>query len=478
MISLYPDQSELIERVAQSFRQHRNIILYAPTGSGKTVMAGEIMRRLHNKGGRAIVLAHREELIRQFWTTLCAAGLGDDVGLVTAGRPEESWHRHHLCSVQTLARRLAKTRLAPTLLITDEAHHASAATYRRIQQRWPDIPHLGLTATPARTDGKGLGGIFNEIVQGLGVRELIAMGRLAPYRALSLDAGISGGEARTARGDYRPDDLARMIVEGEAIANVEQIIRQHCRGRRWLAFGPAIAISIDLAERLRKRGVRCEHIDGTLPRPERRAILQRFAEGKIDGLCSVDLVSEGFDCPAADTAVMYRRTKSLIVYLQQVGRALRYEPGKTALILDCCGNMLNENHGLPCAPRQWTLEGEGRKSRSKAAPSVAICEHCHTAMPITQYTCPTCGRARHRPRPQPAEVNIKLVEVELPGGAVSARIEVKPSGALDGKQVRRIARQVFAEAGEDGVRSLEGKLGYRPGWADHQLQWLPKTLRR
>ena len=481
MIELFPDQQELLGRVVAAYaRGRRAPLLVLATGGGKTIISGKLMQQAHDKGGRGLVLAHREELIRQFFSTLSNTGLAGHVGVIKAGAPEEAWHRHHLASVQTLTRRLDKTRIKPTFIVIDEAHHAQAKTYRRILERF-DVPLLGLTATPERTDGSGLGEIFDEIVEGPSMRELIQKGRLSPYQAKSLDVGIEGGDARVAGGDYRGDDLAAEIMRGRAMANITDVIAEHCAGRRWIAFGPNIETSKKLQARLHERGISAMHLDGKTPRTLRRNTLDRFAAGKLDGLCVVDLISEGFDCPAADTAVMYRRTKSVIVYLQQVGRVLRYEPGKVALILDCCGNILDEHHGLPCERRLWNLSGERRNKKTKrqAPVPLIICEGCRLTMPAALEVCPNC-HTRQTPKqemPTP-EVNIRLVNVTTPyGKEIQLELHRKANGSFEGKSLRSAVARAYRESGQSGLEEIRQSCGFKPGWVTMQLGWLNNRKR-
>ena len=467
---LYPDQVELLNDVRGAFQKgFRAPIVCSPTGSGKTVLAVDIMGGVEKKGGSSLVLTHRIEILNQFDATARKHGL-ENVGHVLPGRSEMGWQTHHLAMVQTLVRRLRQTRLDPDVLIVDEGHHAAASTYRRILERWPNAKIVGLSATPERPDGKGLDDIFDTIVMGLGVRELIALGRLAPYELFELPTGIEEGKVRSRGGDFDRHDLEEDLLANKKIASVHRAILEHAQGRRWIAFGPSIKASQELESSLRAEGVNCRHIDGTLDKSSRRSILRSFDSGQIDGLLSVDLISEGFDCPAADCAILYRRTKSHVVYRQAVGRVLREAPGKIARILDCC--QLNRTHGRPCDHREWSLSGRAGAKTENTGKKFRVCKACFLMQPVGPIACIDCGTIfSTAPRTPDQVLDVSLVRVQGAEAMEELIVKRRKNGAYEKESLRRATYKAHKAGGADAVKELGLSLGFKPGWADRQIDF-------
>lgn len=491
MYELYPDQLDLLERTSQAFKKHRAVVMCLATGGGKTVIAGHIMRRVHQRGGRALVVVHRDFLIKQFYKTLTQAGLAGDVGIIAAGYNEHSWKAHQIAMAQTLTKRIQKGRVGfePTIIIIDEAHHAAAATWRRIIDRYPGAFVLGLTATPQREKGGGLDDIFEIIVYGLGISELIKKKRLAPYTAYSIPTDANIKNLKRSGSDYTRADVAEKILQGHAVADVAAVIKKHCLNRRWLAFAPSIDASKKLACKLRGSGLDCAHLDGDTSKPERARILADFADGKLAGLCVVDLISEGFDVPEADTAVLFRKTKSVVIYLQQVGRVLRYKENKEALILDCCGLIYDEAMGLPDAERVWSLRGRSGKvvPQDRDIPIVQ-CKSCGSWMPSTRRTCANCGAVRLVVSQKDTRevVDVELVKVELDGDVLTMKVDPQTGKrSFDQKAIwRKVFKIVnYARAhGYDDKQTIEAlkrlgaDVGYKPGWSRHAFAFARKRM--
>ena len=472
-LTLYPDQVELIEAVRKKYREgFRKVAMGAPTGSGKTVMAGDIMRRVQVKGGTTLVLAHRVEIIRQFERTARKHGL-TSVSVISPGRPEQPWETHHLAMVQTLVHRLHKTRLDPSLLVVDEGHHSVSKTYLKVLDRFKRAKLLLLSATLERPDGKGLGDVCDVIVQGPGTRRLIEMKRLSPYELFSVPVGLSDKKIHTLGGDYVRGELEEdLFDDGEKkIAAVKRAILEHAKGYRWIAFGPTIRASKFLEQSLLESGVSCSHIDGTLNDWERRLKLERFAKGYYDGLLSVDLISEGFDCPEADCAILYRRTKSIVVYLQSIGRVLRFLDGKVARILDCAELWKQPDLGLPCDDHVWSLDGRAGAKTISSAPTMRMCQACFLVQPAGRSKCLECGAAFAAAVREPdKEVDVSLVRISIDPLMEDLVLEQRKDGTYKKEQVAKAVRQARDMDGEAGIHKLGRTLGYKPGWAKHQIR--------
>ncbi|MCK5641208.1 MAG: DEAD/DEAH box helicase family protein, partial [Gammaproteobacteria bacterium] len=295
------------------------------------------------------------------------------------------------------------------LVIWDEAHHLAAAGWARVHQEWSESHHIGLTATPQRLDGKGLGTWFSALVQGPSTAWLIDNGWLSPYEMYAPYTPDMGG-VDTKRGDWdRKQNSRRMDVPKITGCAIEHYLRL-ARGKRTIAFCCSIEHSKNVAAQFQRAGVMAIHLDGKAKDIDRLAAIEGFRAGQIDVLCVVDLVSEGLDVPELECVILLRPTQSLALYLQQVGRSLRYVLGKTALILDHAGNW---KHGLPDEEREWTLDDRPRRSKKQeqeAGSSVRLCPECmRPSRPAP--VCKFCGFVFPVASRKVKEVEGKLVKV-------------------------------------------------------------------
>jgi DNA repair protein RadD len=322
--TLRPYQQQAISDLRMAYRSGSAApLLVAPTGMGKTVVFAAITQAAAARGRQVLILVHRRELIHQASAKLAAIGV--DHGVIAAGiTPANA--SVQVASVQTLIRRLDRA-AAPDLIIIDEAHHAVAGnTWGRIIDHWPNSLLLGVTATPVRQDGRGLGSMFDHLVLGPSTAELIATGYLTPARIYAPPpvADLTGIHRRA--GDYAIDEAAdrmdRPTVTGDAISHYQRI----GAGQPAIAFCCNVKHAEHVCHAFKVAGIRAATLLGTTA--DRDALVARFAAGFIDVLVTVDVVSEGFDCPGAAVAILLRPTQSEGLYLQQIGRVLRPSPGK------------------------------------------------------------------------------------------------------------------------------------------------------
>ena len=386
---LRPYQHQAISDLRAAYRQGaRAPLLVAPTGMGKTVVFSAITHGAVQRGRRVLILVHRRELITQASAKLASAGVSH--GIIAAGFPA-SHQPVQVASVQSLARRLSGMEWSPDLIVIDEAHHAVAGTWLSVLSHWPHAYRLGVTATPVRQDGRGLGSVFDRLVLGPSVAELINGAFLTPSKIYAPPpiADLSG--LKTRAGDYRPEQAAeamdRPTVTGDAISHYQRL----CNHKRAIAFCCSTQHADSVNTAFNQQGVPAATLLGTTPSEQRDRVVRQFAAGTIRVLVTVDVVSEGFDCPAAEVAILLRPTQSEGLYLQQVGRVLRPAPGKdAAIVLDHVGNV--HRHGFPDDHRDWSLDDRPKRARSAgdAAPTVRTCEVCFAAFP-PQPICPCCG---------------------------------------------------------------------------------------
>ena len=433
-------QAALIEKLrAAVVSGKRAPLLVSPCGSGKTVVFAYLAGRIGAAGRRVLILAHRAELIDQITGTLSAFHV--PYAVVASGQPYEPLFCVQVAMVGTYVRRMDRYP-PPHTIIIDEAHHATASTWKNIFARYPDARRIGVTATPTRLSGEPLGDIFDEIILGPEMSELIAAGHLSDYVVYARPS-VDTSKIKTVAGDYNKNQLAlameKSTIYGDAVREYERF----ASGKRAIVFCISVDHAEAIAEMFQRAGHAARSIDGSMSSTERAEIIKSFKLGAIKILTSCDIVSEGFDLPAIECAIMLRPTQSLALWIQQAGRALRPFPGKgRAIILDHAGN--TERHGFPDDPREWTLHG--RKKKSKKLIRIKECPECLAACPGMASSCEYCGfifpRARGR---EVAEIDGELEELKkLPYNERMAKLKT------------------FAD-----FQAFGKAMGYKPGWAFH-----------
>lgn len=451
-MDLRPYQEQSLAQVRDAFRDHRRVLLQGATGSGKTVMFAYLAARVSANGKRVCILVHRHELLHQASAKLTEFGVAHDI--IDAKRRSVTRAPVVVASVQTMARRLVHYAECYDLLIVDEAHHATASTWALVLQAFPAAYVLGVTATPERADGVGLGTVFGELVLGPTVRDLIDQGHLADYRCFAPRHGgpdLSG--IKTVAGDWDRHQLSavmsRPTIVGDAVAHYREL----ATGRPAVAFCVGIKDAENCAENFRAAGYRAISVDGSLDRDERTRRIGGLASGEIQILTSCDLVSEGLDVPGIVAAILLRPTQSLGLYLQQVGRALRPK-SEPAIILDHAGN--TSRHGLPCQPREWSLHSKRRNGKSGAAP-IRTCPECYAIVPAAAAKC-ACGHEFGTTPREPLEViDDKLVEIKAFYG---------PDGRPTVERRRADIDAALAKCTSwDDLQALRKALGFKPFWA-------------
>ena len=419
-IILRPYQNVLIERARANFiTGKRSQLLVLPTGGGKTVCFSYMAGRAVEKNLRVWILAHRVELLDQIANTLRAFGVPH--GIIAPGYLGDRRQPVQVASVFTLARRLDRYE-KPDLIIVDEAHHCTTgSTWGQVIAANPQAKLLGVTATPCRLDGAGLGDVFDAMVQGPTMRELIDLGALSPYR-LFAPAGVDLTGVHTRMGDFVRGELAAAVdkpsITGDAVSHYLKL----APGKRAVAFCVSVEHAVHVAEQFRAAGISAQAIDGGMDRTLRASVLADFAAGRVQVLASCDLISEGFDVPAIEAAILLRPTQSLGLYLQQVGRALRTFPGKTeAIILDHAGNV--KRHGLPDEERVWSLDGTVRqKKAARSEVPVKTCGSCFATVHAAATHC-SCGFEFPVQRREVEQVEGVLQEIDLATAVRMRRVE-------------------------------------------------------
>jgi superfamily II DNA or RNA helicase len=455
MLILRPYQQDVVQGVRESYLQgYRAPIAVLPTGGGKTVVFSHIAASTSARGKRVMILVHRIELLKQTSNKLNEAGVYH--GLINPKFTADLSAPVQVASVQTLVKRLDKVP-PPDLIIIDEAHHTTAGSWRKIIEAYPGARILGVTATPCRGDGTGLGaeagGVFDDLVMGPQIPELINAGYLvkpiiyAPQQRLDLSS------VRTVRGDYDSKQVENLVDKATITGDAVQHYQRLCPGVPAVVFCVSVNHAQHVAEEFRRAGYRAYHVDGTLEDDVRARILNGLGNGTVDVVTSCDLISEGTDIPAIGCAILLRPTQSLGLYLQQVGRALRTSDGKSnAIILDHVGNVLT--NGLPDEEREWSLDGEARKKKKKDQEQTIRVDQCDKCYAIYEPApvCPVCGHVKEIKDDIPKQVEGELV-------------------ALTAEQIALMRRAKVSEVAKarslEELEKIERERGYKPGWAKH-----------
>lgn len=419
-------QQDLIDSVHNAWAGgYRRPCIVLPCGGGKSIITADMAKRTTERGKNVLFLVHRQELCEQISNTFTEYGV--------------NMSYCHIGMVQTVTGHLNKIE-RPSLIITDENHHCLASSYKRIYEHF-DTYCVGVTATPVRLNGGGLGEINDKLIIGISAKELIRRKCLAPYDYYAPPvADLSGIKSRN--GDYAAEDIEAALNKPHIYGDVIGYYRQLAEGVKAVCYCATIKHSQDMAEAFRTVGIPAAHIDGTTPKAQRADIIRGFREGSIKILCNVDLISEGFDVPDCGAVILLRPTKSLTLYIQQAMRCMRYQPGKKAIIIDHVGNV--HRHGLPDSDREWTLDPKP-PCKKKNTVSVRQCTECfytHAPAPV----CPNCGHVY--------EIKQKETPKELQEAKLRKIVEAYSTPA----ECRTI-QELYAYA---------KKKGFKPGWAYHQ----------
>lgn len=357
-IMLRDYQIEICEKVNEAFGKHRSVMMQMPTGTGKTVVLASLVKQYLNRDADCAVLivAHRIELIEQTGAFLSHFGI--DYGVIAGGKWPAVFKRVMVASVQTLSKNL-DIDLAPSLVVIDEAHHTLAKTYQMLWTAWPEAKFLGLTATPYRMSGDGFTDLFEVLVDSWSVKQFIADGWLSPYDYYSIrpdseeQQEIDSLKKRGADGDFQMKELREKLDVRPSIERLFESFERFAFDKKGIIYAIDIAHAEHIAEYYRLQGVNAVAISSKTPAKERAEVIRTFKdENSIQILVSVDLFSEGFDCPDVEFIQMARPTLSLAKYLQMVGRGLRPCKGKQCCtIIDNVG--LYRTFGLPSVDRGW-----------------------------------------------------------------------------------------------------------------------------
>lgn len=452
MITLFPDQIEVVNKLRSSMRYSKSVLMQASTGSGKTIMSSYLVSSSQSKGNRTWFVVPRKELLRQTATTF--EDFDIPYGHIASGMDYNPFSRNFICSAQTLVKRLQYVQ-PPHLVIWDEAHYGGDGNdviinWLKSHGCWI----VGLSATPWKLSGMGLKCWFDRMVAGPTTRWLIDNKRLSDYRLYAPNRPDLSS-IKTTAGDYAKGDLASFMESQDAlIGDAVKHYKQHAMGKLGITYTVSRKHSEMMAQRYRDAGVPAAHMDGETPDNERKRIIRAFANRELLQLTNVQLLTFGFDLSAqvgtdvtVETMHDLAPTKSLALELQKWGRVLRNKP-EPALIFDHASNV--HTHGFPCDDREWTLEDRERKARGESEKTIAIrtCPQCF----YTHKPAPCCPRCEF-------EYPIKYRDIEEVEG------DLKQLNAEDVIRENAAKRQEVGRARTlDDLRRIQRERGYKTSW--------------
>lgn len=460
-----PYQAEAITNLRQSLvRGSRRPLLVSPTGSGKTHVAVEIIRNATAKGKDVLFLAPRRELIYQASARLAAHKIPH--GVIMAGEPRNIYAKCQVASMDTLyVRGVRDERIMmpdADVVIVDEAHLSLAPTRQKVLASYPKAIVVGLTATPARGDGKGLGEIYDDLVQSWSIRQLTDAGFLVPVRYFAPSKPDLAGLKLNKDGDYQEKQLGQRVDQPQLIGDIVHNWFRIARDKRTVVFCVTRAHSRHVCDEFKSSGIRAEHLDGETPLETRKAILKRVETGETQVLCNVFVATYGLDIPALECAVLARPTRNIALYLQTVGRVLRTADGKDeAVVIDHAGAV--DEHGFVDDSIPWSLdttesvkERKEREQKERGEAKEVTCGECATVFKQSRI-CPNCGHEAIAPgKPIPVH-QADLHEVGRPGET-----------AADKRNRTHRWEQKIRFYGE--LMTYCEARGKKPGWVAHKYR--------
>jgi superfamily II DNA or RNA helicase len=389
MLILHDWQEDAIQRIRDALKESKRILLYSPTGSGKTEMGMSIIRSAQEKSKNVGFVCHRINLVQQASRRFYRSHIPH--GIVQGANTRRTWEKTLICSIQTLESRGYVDGV--DVLIIDEAHNCTSESYKKFIAAHPDIPIIGLSATPFT---KGLGLVFDKLVVATTIRELIGRGFLVDCEIYAPTIPDLTG-VKIVRGDYDEKQLGHAMDKTGLVGDIVEHWKKLSIGMPTVVFATNIAHSKHIAEKFVEQGVSAEHLDCYTPEEDRAAIMGRLNDGQTQVVCNVDILTEGWDEPKIQCVVNARPTRSMTKWIQRVGRALRPYHGKTiATILDHSGTC----HLLGYPTDDLPLELSDGKKKTAADKTDGmpqeeclphLCPNCHFMVPPGLAACPKCG---------------------------------------------------------------------------------------
>ena len=450
------------------------------TVTHNTVIFSHIAKNAAEMGNNVLILAHRDQLIKQASRKLRDYGVRH--GIIMAGFTPDMTARVQVASVQTLVRRLGKFKWQPKLIVIDETHLAAAKSYRQILDHFHGARILGVTGSPCRLDGKPLGrqagGIFDHMVTGISIRQLIDRGFLVQPVVYAPAEQLDLSSVHMSKGDFDVTELAAVVdrpqITGSAVAHYQRI----CPGEPAVAWCVNLAHAEHVAAEFNAQGIQTMMLSGEDDSDTRDKALRALETGRVQVITFVGILIEGVDCPAISAIILLRPTMSLSSYLQVIGRGLRphtFPDGRKktrCVVLDHAG--LTFKHGLADEERDWSLDDEeakkpGKKKNPAERNDVIQCvgpNGCYGVWRIddSPLACPHCGN------PVPVKTGRELQHAE---GELT---EITPEMAEAMRNAKR--REVKGAKTLEELQRIAAERGYSPGWARATFEAKQRTKQK
>lgn len=356
-VTLRDYQIKGIIDIIDTWKECRSVLFQMPTGTGKTTLFCEIVRKFITDffpEKKVLIVTHRRELVEQVFNRL-VSDFHLTSGIIAASYIGIQSAQIQVASIQTLVRRVQHQEDIFSLVIIDESHHALASTYKLLWDFYPSSKFLGVTATPTRTDGEGFEDLFDRLVTSESIKWFIKNKHLADTRYYaSHSPDVSN--VRIRGGDYDESELSEIMQDNKLMADLVQSYIDVANNKKVIVFAVNRSHCAKIVEKYNSYGILAKSIDTYTQTEERINIVTDFRNNKFKVLVNVNIFTEGFDCPDVDAVQLARPTKSLTLFIQQVGRCMRPHQGiPYGIILDNAG--LWKEHGLPKMEREWTLTG-------------------------------------------------------------------------------------------------------------------------
>jgi DNA repair protein RadD len=446
-----------IERAIEAGK--RRILLVAPTGSGKTIIGSELIRRYVARYQTALFLGHRREIVTQNSRKLSDNGVRH--GVIMSGVDPRLMERVQVGSIDTLLTRSVRDdamKMPPAdLLIFDEAHHSRSRTREHLINSFPYAALVGMTATPTRADGRGLGDIFEVLIECPQIPELIEGGYLVKSRVYApVDVSVTKG-VRVQSGDWAVSQLSDRMNTVELIGDIVSDWLKHGERRKTVAFAVSVEHSRHICNEFVRAGVRAEHLEASTSINEREAILGRLGSGETELVVNCMILVEGFDCPDIGCIILARPTRQMGLFRQMIGRGLRAAPDKKdCVVLDHSGACYR--HGLPEDRVEWVLDVDGfarnKKHEARKAGTEAKLKKCPSCQ-VVMASPPPCVSCGWMPKPRSRRVDFADGELGLVTGGIAKRPQYSP-------EERKRWHGMLA--------SIAAERGYQRGWISHKFR--------
>lgn len=435
-ITLRDYQQKAVDEVYNSWqRGNRNVCVSISTGGGKSVIMSSIALNFKKQRRNVAVVAHRNELVSQMSCHLARVGVYHRI-IASNSTITQITRKHRalfgksfispteltaVVGVDTLISRYESLKAWAeqiSLWECDESHHNLRSNkWGKATDMFKNAYGLGVTATPNRADGQGLGrqadGCIDDLIIGPSMRMLIDRGYLADYEIVCPMSDLKVDDSQlSANGDWSNQTLRKAAKKSKIVGDVVQNYIKYANGRQAIVFATDVETADEISKDFNEHNIKAVSLNGTSQPAYREQSLDLFAKSKIQVVVNVDLFDEGLDISGCDVVIMARPTASLGKYLQQIGRGLRPAPGKTALIIDHVSNVIR--HGLPDIPREWSLDRRQKKAKQVKDPDeieLTVCKNCLKPYEKFRTVCPYCGH--EKPLPEPRSRSIEMVEGDL-----------------------------------------------------------------